>query len=99
LSNDELSGGLKTFASALRIARASLLVVAMILDIVFAFQHWGAAGVVGGVVVFPATLLLLPAYAGLTAGYWLPALVTYIPQAAILILFGVIALGSRRQSN
>jgi hypothetical protein len=98
MTHEDLPTG-HALAPTLGIARAALLIVAMIPDIGFAFQHWGASGAVAALVLFPATLLLLPVYAGLATGYWLPALVTYVPQSTILVLVGIAALRHRRKSN
>jgi hypothetical protein len=56
----------------------------------YLYAQVGAVGAFLGLFVFPATYSIVPIYAGIADGYWLPAIVCYSP-IALMMLLGLVA--------
>jgi hypothetical protein len=56
------------------------------LSIQVIYKGFGILGVFIGIIIGPISFFLAPLYAGFTEGYWLPALVSYAPIAAMLVI-------------
>lgn len=55
----------------------------------------GIIGVIVGILVTPVSFVIAPLYAGFAEGYWLPAIVSYVPMA-VMMIFSVLAAQANR---